>query len=128
MNAKISVLAVLCALLSIGFLAGPAPAQPVHIHFFVVPTQAVDGVNHWEAMEKLKAKLVELAGGYTELGLSNGGSNSSGSLEQEYNFSFMVSASRDITADLEAFIPRYFATARPFILHWTGENNIPASR
>jgi len=130
MKKKIPLIGLLSALLCIGLLSGPALAQSsVHIHFFVVPSQPAAGVNYWDAMEALRAKLVELAGGYTELGPSNGGSEGSGgTINKEYNFSFLASAPRDITSDLEEFIPKYFDISLPFILHWTGDCSFPASR
>lgn len=94
----------------------------VYIHYIVVPIPSQDGLN--DEIAAFRAKLIELAGGYTEMGLVNGGSrNDDGSIESARNFAYMVSASRNITADLEEYVPKHFPTSKPFVLVWQGTVN-----
>ena len=114
-----AMLVALCLVLA---AAGPALAQePVHMHYFVVPAQTAGGQELATVMDQFKLGLAQLAGGYTELGLSNGGAMDQGSLVKEINFSFLVAAPADISAELAALISQHFATSAPFIVHWTGE-------
>lgn len=97
----------------------------VYVHFFVVPESVKEGKNLTDELAKLREKLVSLAGGYTELGPSHGGSREpDGRVEtQKSNFSFLVSAPKNITAELEEYIPQHFATKHPFILVWQATRN-----
>lgn len=101
----------------------PAMAESqVYIHFIVVPIPSQDGEK--DEIEALRNKLIELAGGYTELGLVNGGSiEADGKPGTARNFAYMVSASRNLTADLEEYVPLHFPTSKPFVLVWTGSVN-----
>ncbi len=94
----------------------------VYIHYIVVPIPSQDGIT--DEIAAFRAKLIELAGGYTEMGLVNGGSlHDDGSIETARNFAYMVAASRNITADLEEYVPLHFPTSKPFVLVWTGTVN-----
>ncbi|MFH2126842.1 MAG: hypothetical protein ABIK12_10015, partial [Pseudomonadota bacterium] len=101
-------------------LAGPLTAlaeSQVFIHYIVVPIPSQDGTT--DEIAAFRAKLIELAGGYTEMGLVNGGSrHDDGQIETARNFAYLVSASRNITADLEEYVPRHFPTSKPFVLVW----------
>jgi len=101
----------------------PAMAESqVYIHYIVVPIPSQDGIT--DEIAAFRAKLIELAGGYTEMGLVNGGSVvADGKVETSRNFAYMVSASRNITADLEEYVPQHFPTSKPFVLVWTGSVN-----
>ena len=101
-------------------LLGQAWAESkVFVHFLVVPAKTKDGRDFNTAMADLKLKLARLAGGYTHLGPSEGGYlPSGGKLEQKKNHSFIVSAPRNITKDLEDYIPQYFETTKPYVLVW----------
>jgi hypothetical protein len=106
-------------------LASPFTAlaeSQAYIHYIVVPIPSQDGIT--DEIAAFRAKLIELAGGYTEMGLVNGGSiDGDGRIETARNFAYMVSASRNLTADLEEYVPQHFPTTKPFILVWTGTVN-----
>lgn len=106
-------------------LPGAVPAQAesqVYVHFFVVPIPSQDGTG--DEIAALRLKLAEMAGGYTELGLVNGGAlQSGGQLSTRRNMAYMVSASRDITADLEEYVPVHFPIEKPYVLVWQATLN-----
>jgi hypothetical protein len=104
-----------------GALTALAESQ-VYIHYIVVPIPSQDGLT--DEIDAFRAKLIELAGGYTEMGLVNGGSvEADGKVGTARNFAYMVSASRNITAELEEYVPLHFPTSKPFVLVWTGSVN-----
>lgn len=115
------------AIIGLGFVlalmwALPASAgAKTYIHFLVVPDQARDGVKIDQALADFKRELIKLAGGYTLLGRSSGGALHPGDqLKTENNYSFLVSADRDISAELAKYISQHFKTDRPFVLVWEG--------
>ena len=98
----------------------------VYVHFFVVPAAVKSGKNLSEELTTLRQKLVSLAGGYTELGPSRGGSKGpNGEVETEDNYSFLVAAPKNITAELKKYIPEHFATEHPFVLVWEAASSFP---
>ena len=101
-------------------LLGQAWAESkVFVHFLVVPSKTKDGQDINEALTKLRVKLAEIAGGYTDLGPTNGGYlPSAGKLRQSNNYSFMVAAPRVVTAELDAYVSSHFDTTNPFVLVW----------
>jgi hypothetical protein len=104
-----------------GAMTALAESQ-VYVHFFVVPIPSQDGSS--DEIAALRLKLAELAGGYTELGLANGGAlQSDGQVITRRNIAYMVSASRDITADLEEYVPIHFPIEKPYILVWQATLN-----
>lgn len=121
----------LLCLLSILLLpaGGAAGAQyEAHIHFLVVPQTAAPGLSYPEAMEDFQGGLARLAGGYTELGFSQGATMRGGKLRRGQNVSFLVYAPRDLTAERQKLISKYFATNQPFVLHWKGTSTFPPGR
>ena len=116
----LSLLLILC----LCFASAPAAwaESQVYIHYIVVPIPSQDGIS--DEIAGFRAKLIELAGGYTEMGLVNGGSQQDdGSIETARNFAYIVSASRNLTADLEEYVPQHFPTSKPFVLVWQGTVN-----
>lgn len=94
----------------------------VYVHFFVVPIPSQDGGS--DQIAALRVKLAELAGGYTELGLANGGAlQSNGQVATRRNIAYMVSASRNISADLEEYVPLHFPIEKPYVLVWQATLN-----
>ncbi|AGW12058.1 hypothetical protein [Megalodesulfovibrio gigas] len=92
--------------------------QNAFIHFFVVPTQG-EGVE--AATEALKGELVDLAGGYTELGAASGGDrDADGSLHRSDHRAFLVAARKDLSMQLEALLAATFHKEKPFMLVWQG--------
>lgn len=117
------------ALLLLLAAAGPArAANPVHIHFLVVPPTPVAGLDNLQALEGFRKDLAALAGGYTEWGPSQGASRQGGKLHRETNFSYLVASDRDLTAELAKLIAKYFVAGQPFVLHWTGTASFPLGK
>lgn len=127
MIARKAMLGALALLLLLA-LGAPAQAGPAHIHFLVVPPTPAAGMNNLQALEGFRNALAELAGGYTEWSPSQGASRESGKLKRETNFSYLVAADRDLTADLVKLIQKYFIAPHPFVLHWTGTASIPLGK
>ncbi|KMY68587.1 hypothetical protein AAU61_02820 [Desulfocarbo indianensis] len=114
---KVFIIPALIAVLWVALVYTAHAETRVYVHFFVVPIPSQDGTK--DEMAALRRKLIELAGGYTELGMAQGGSQEEdGSLETSYSMAFIVSASRNITADLEEYVPLHFPVQKPFILVW----------
>jgi len=127
MTVKRSVLGGLALLLLLA-LAAPAQAGAAHIHFLVTPATPASGLSDLQAVEGFRNSLAQLAGGYTEWGPSQGASREGGKLVRQTNFSYLVAADRDLTADLVKLIQKYFTAPRPFVLHWTGTASIPLGK
>jgi len=104
--------------------AGPwsstSDSTEVHVHFLVVPQGVSGGGDLYSALIGFKQEVAQLAGGYTELGTSSGGALEQGELVQELNYSFLVSADSDISAELAALVSKWFGVGQPFVLHWIG--------
>ena len=101
----------------------PEPGQTVMVHFLVVQgwIEGEKGGGDVEAaLSALKARMIELAGGYTELGATKGGSDSSGSVHHEDNYSFLVAAKGDISAELHAAAMECF-NDEGFLLVWPAQ-------
>lgn len=110
-------------LLSLTLLLGSLPAlaaSPAHIHFLVVPTTPKAGQSFTQAMNGFRAALLDLTGGYTELGHSRGASLVHGNIKGQENYSFMVAAKADLTDALVVLISNHFQADNPFVLHWVG--------
>ena len=107
------------------FLAAPIhAASEVFVHFIVVPSKTNDGRDIDMALDDLKQHFAELAGGYTFLGVTDGGYlPPGGKLEKNKNYTFMVAAPQNITRDIEAYIPKYFDTQKPYVLVWKAASN-----
>lgn len=127
MTVKRSVLGGLALLLLLA-LTAPVQAGAAHIHFLVVPPAPASGLSDLQAVEGFRNALAQLSGGYTEWGPSQGASREGGKLRRETNFSYLVAADRDLTADLVKLIQKYFTAPRPFVLHWTGTASIPLGK
>ncbi len=114
---------------SLVVLAQPVGAgeASVFVHFVVVGDTPTNGASYDEAIGALKVELDRLAGGYTELGPTSGGFlPSDGVAETENNTSFLVAASRDMTAGLEQLVAKHF-TEKPYILVWPARCNYAES-
>ena len=101
----------------------PQPGQTVLVHFLVVPgwIQGEKGGGDVEAaLDALKQRMVELAGGFTVLGATSGGSDSSGEVRHADNYSFLVASDKDISAELQAAVREQF-NDDAFLLVWPAE-------
>ncbi|WP_319466136.1 hypothetical protein [uncultured Pseudodesulfovibrio sp.] len=96
-------------------------SKDTFIHFTVLPQKMPSGADSWPVVMEFKTKVMELAGGFTELGPSRGGSLHPDSVHHEENLSFLIAADRDISADLKKLITSYFNKENAFILVWQGK-------
>lgn len=117
------------ALALLAALAVPARAgEPVKVHLIVV-TGTIEGRDVQAELMKLKNLFLEKAGGFTELGATTGGevkglslgpqgvTKEGGVAQRGSNYTFLVSAQRDLAADFKAYITDRFKH-EPFILVW----------
>ena len=97
---------------------GDAPGAAT-VHFFVVPDALPDGANAAPRLPELRLFLAKLAGGYTELGPSEGGfMNAANQLVSEKNHPFLVAADKDLSGDIRAYLDANFPAEMQFILVW----------
>ncbi|RJP30688.1 MAG: hypothetical protein C4527_09155 [Candidatus Omnitrophota bacterium] len=90
-----------------------------YMHFFVAPTVFTDGTTTAAAIVELKRFLVNLAGGYSELGVSEGGWLSpANDVETEMNIKFFVSATRDVSADIRQYLKDHLQQQYPYVIVW----------
>ena len=124
MKKRLSLICIIVLIPAL-FIVGNSKAESdVFIHFIVVSNTPAEGMEISESLAFLKKKLVELAGGYTYLGATQGGwLPPGGKLDEESNHSFLVSAPKNVTAELEKSISSLFKMQKPFILVWRGEGN-----
>ena len=106
-------------------LGATAQAGEAHIHFLVAPPSPAEGMSNLQALEGFRQELVDLAGGYTEWGPTQGASRDGSNLMRQTNFSYIVAAGSDLTPDLVKLIKKYFVVPQPFVLHWVGTSSIP---
>lgn len=95
-------------------------AKPFKVHFTVVPATMPDGSDAGPALEQFKAEVIKLAGGFTELGPSRGGSLHPDGVHHSNNIAFLIGADKDISAELKALTLRLFGETSVFILVWPG--------
>ena len=102
-----------------------AQAQsPSYVHFVVIEPTPAEGADLDVAMNGFKKELLALAGGYTIIGQTLGGSlQPDGTVHQGANLSLLVAAQHDLTKELEALVPKYFKEDKPFVLVWQGSVN-----
>ena len=82
------------------------------------PTRPNQGGDLTASIAMLKRKFIELAGGYTDMGQTPGGSlQDDGKIKVQDNLSFMVAAKKDISDEIKEFVPQHFA-GNAFILVW----------
>ena len=80
-----------------------------------------DGTDAGPALLSFKAETIKLAGGYTELGQSRGGSLVDGKVQDQENISFVIGARKDISKELKEMTKRLFKGDGAFILAWPGK-------
>lgn len=115
---------ILCVALIVGIGVNHACAaeQKLSIaHFVVVPQTLANGSDSGPVVLEFKKAVIELAGGFTELGLSRGGSTSDGVVKHEQNISFIIRADRDISLELQELTDRLFDGKGTFIMSWPGK-------
>lgn len=102
-------------------LAADDAQQPFMIHYVVVPGVMPDGSDSSTAILEFKKEVVKLAGGYTELGQSHGGSIHDGMVKQQENVSFIIGAKKDISKKIKSLTKKLFKGNGAFILCWPGK-------
>ena len=97
-------------------------AEPVasFTHFVVVDSVLPDGANSAEAVRAFEKEVIKMAGGFTEIGASRGGSLVDDTVEYQDNISFVIAADRDISNELKALTTKLFGGRGAFILVWPG--------
>lgn len=116
MRRSMVVLALVAVVLGVSVQAGAA--GDVVVHFVVVPTSGESG-DRCADLERLKSEFIRLAGGYTELGPTNGASVHEAGVKRSFNISFLVAAKTDVSAQIKAFCAQN-GGFDPFILTWQG--------
>lgn len=114
----------LCLALVLGFAASEAQAaeqKAAVVHFVVVPQTLASGYDSAPVVLEFKKAVIELAGGFTELGPSRGGSVGDGMVKHEQNISFVIGADRDISMELQELADRLFDGKGVFIMSWPGK-------
>jgi hypothetical protein len=96
----------------------------IYVHFLVAPATFSDGSSADKAVSELKDYLLTSAGGYTELLNSQGcWINPKGTVEKENNFSFMVSAQKNMSAELKGYVSKHFGQQYPYVIVWKALSN-----
>ena len=114
----------LCLVLGLVFGATFASAdeqKPFFVHFVVVPSATQYGAETRAAILKFEEEVILLAGGFTELGPSRGGSIENGVVKPQENLSFIIGADRDVSKELKALSRKIFKDDGAFILAWPGK-------
>jgi len=139
MRRGVMLMAAACAILfatapgmaqTAGQTAGPGAetavqaAEQVVIHFFAVPRVLPGGKEAALKFPDLRKFLAKTAGGYSQLGSCDGGALlPSGEVRTGNNICFMVSASRDVSAEIAAYLKTHFEDKSPYIVSWTGNRH-----
>ncbi len=122
---RLTLLALcLCLVASFCLSVGESQAgdhKPTFIHYTILPQKLNDGSDSWPLVMEFKTEVIKLAGGFTELGPSRGGSLHPDSVHHEENISFLVAADKDVSAELKKIIQKLFNDEKVFILVWQGE-------
>ena len=114
----------LCLVLVVAFVATDANAdeqKPFFVHFVVVTKTMPDGSDSGPAVLSFKAEVIKLAGGYTEIGSTSGGSLKADGVQDQDNITFIIGADKDISKELKAMTKRIFMGDGAFILAWPGK-------
>lgn len=98
--------------------------EQVVVHFVVVPRVLPGGKEPAGKFPELRKFLAKTAGGYTQLGSCDGGVLAAGGeVRSESNICFLVSAPRDLSAEITAYVKGHFENKTPFILTWPGNRH-----
>lgn len=103
--------------------ASTAPAAepaPCFIHMVVIPDTLADGSSTEDLIDTFQKGIISLAGGFTELGPSQGGELVNGEVEYQDNVTFLVGAPTDISAELHKLSLKLFGEPGAFVMAWPG--------
>ena len=116
-SCRVFVVAVL-AMLVCASLAWAQDGSRVMVHFIVVPHEAAGGADGDQVLVDFKDHLLDLAGGYTELGDTTGGYlPPGGPAVKSPGVSFLVAAPQDISAEIKTWADARFASPA-YVLAW----------
>ncbi|MBI9078986.1 MAG: hypothetical protein JEY79_04505 [Pseudodesulfovibrio sp.] len=124
MKRLIPLVVSLCLFLAMTILVVDAQAgdqKPFFVHFVVLTNTMPDGTDSRPAIQLFKAEVLTLAGGFTELGPTLGGSLHPDGVHDQSNVSFIIGADKDISKELKAMTQRLFKDDGAFILVWPGK-------
>ncbi|QGY41636.1 hypothetical protein GM415_16410 [Pseudodesulfovibrio cashew] len=110
----------LCLVLAAG-AAQAGEQEPFVVHFVVIGKVLPDGSDSAPLMDEFKLEVLKLAGGFTELGPTRGGSLHDNVVRSEENVSFIIGAKKDISVELKALTDRLFKDGGAFIMSWPGK-------
>lgn len=105
------------------FAAGAALAEEkksAFVHFVVVPKALPGGGTYESVCEAFQAEMMQLAGGYTELGDVRGGSTKYERVVPKDNVAYIISSDQDISLQIKEAVVRTFGLKKVFILVWPG--------
>lgn len=111
--------AILCLIVCVVLHAGNASAadqEPFVVHFVVISTTEDD-----PRLREFKKVAITMAGGYTELGATSGGSMDGGAVKQRDNVSFIIGSKNDISKELKLLTKSLFGGDGAFVLSWPGK-------
>jgi|GEM_PF-2787438 len=123
MKFKNYLFVAICMVICLGFMTVDAEADngtPIMVHFISLPTHMSNGANAEAAYKMFQAEMVMLAGGFSELGGARGGSLHADGVSPRDNMYYIVSAKRDISAEIKKVIQQLFGLEKVFILVWPG--------
>jgi len=115
---------LLCLCLVMAFAATDSHAddqQPFFVHFVVISKTMPNGLDFDAAVLSFKEEVIKLAGGYTDLGPTRGGSLNAGNVKHRDNLSFIIGAKKDVSVELKKMTKRLFGGDGAFILAWPGK-------
>lgn len=113
-------------LISLLFSFGVAQAEEAkqkdaYIHFVVLNQTLPDGSDSTPVLTEFKKEVIKLAGGFTELGNTLGGSMDGDMVKHELNISFLIGADRDISLELRKLTNKLFDGDGAFVMSWPGK-------
>lgn len=112
-------LTLLCSLATAP-VAWSASSQKTFVHMVVVGVNPVSDTAAQDKLSQIEKGFLRLAGGFTRMGWTQGGSNEPGQPPSQTNVTYMVSAKRKMASEISMAV-EMVAGERPFILVWPGE-------
>lgn len=114
------IFCLFCFFTSVNVVQATEP-KPVFVHFVVLPSVLADGSSAQSAYKTFQAEMIMLAGGYSKLGGSDGGSLHPQGVVPKENMAYLVSSSKKIGPEIKKVVQQIFGIERVFILCWPGE-------
>lgn len=122
MKRSIILVACLCLALILALSAhGNDEQKPFVVHFVVLDKELPDGSDAAPAVLKFEEDVLKLAGGFTEIGTTYGGSLRDGVVKRQDNFSFIIGAKEDVSLELNKIVKKLYQGEGAFIMSWEGK-------